>query len=289
MKKSILISLFINWPLIIGAPKLLDQTVATIYHPEAKVLLCQSDIGPGFSGGPRTLDDVILEELILLDAKKLKIDVTDEDVDRFLIQLQKNANLTPAQINMSFKELGYSPAEGKIQLKRMQIIQETVGFRVRMQKELVVTQEAIEEEYKKNPIKREASFLISQAELEFNPKKSFEENKKAIEDLINLNEIEHFLIFDDPLEVKDSEIKESQLFIKEMKPGQVSVLKYEPKKALFIKMVQIMPPTLIPLSERKNAIETRLKMQKYETITQNYNDSLKKGASIRYHIQPQSD
>ena len=75
----------------------MDGTIATAYNPEGNIVVKLSDII--FSGGkPRTLKDILFEELALRDAKKLHVEVSDEDVDRYLAMLQKQTGYSIRQI-----------------------------------------------------------------------------------------------------------------------------------------------------------------------------------------------
>ena len=79
-------------PVVQDQSSIVNEIVAIVYSIEANEPILLSDLQAGIDGQPKTLKDVVLERLILLDARKYKITVTDEEIDRFLAQLLKQNN-----------------------------------------------------------------------------------------------------------------------------------------------------------------------------------------------------
>ncbi|MCL4361378.1 hypothetical protein M1446_03420 [Candidatus Dependentiae bacterium] len=263
--------------------ELVDETLMTIYHPEGNVLIIKSDIKSGLTGAPRTPRDLLVEELAILDSKKLKIEVSDQDVEKYLNQLQKQAGYTKKQIEMSFKELGYTIESGKEELRRAQMIQEITTYRTRSQKQLIVTPEAIYNYYIAHPIKQEAVYKIAQGIFNFNPKKSKEENLKALDKLIKSGDINYAILWDEPIELKESEFSKNQKFITTMEESAVAKLKTTENSIVLVKLVKKFPEAFVPLEEREEEIEMQLKMKKVKELVNEYQEKLIKDAKINYH------
>lgn len=283
MKKLLILILPFSFQLQARQLELVDETLMTIYHPEGNVLIKRSDIKPAITGAPRTAKDLLIEELALLDAKKLKIEVTEQDVDRYLAQLQKQAGYTTKQIEMSFKELGYTVQEGKEELKRAQIIQEITTYRARAQKQLIVTPEAINDYYNAHPITREAVYRISQTIFNFNPKKTKDENIKEMNKLIESGEIKYAVSWDEEIDLKLSEFNKNQQFITSMENGDIAILKTMDDGVVLVKLIKKFPDIVVPLEERQDEIENTLKLKKIKELVKEYQEKLITEAKIRYH------
>ncbi len=263
--------------------KLLDKTMATIYHPEGTIVKCLSDIRPGLNELPRTLDDVIFEELALLDARMLRINISEEDIDRYLAQLKKQAGYTDAQIAQSFAQLGLTVEQGKEEIRRMQAIQEVTGYRIRDQQQVLVAPKAVERYCEENPQYQEPIYKISQSIFAFNKSKDKAENLKKLGDIIKSGEIDYITTWDEPIEIKLSEISKAQQMITDMKEKEVKVLKETEDGAILIKLVSKTEKRLLSFEERKIEVESFLRAQKYFELAQNYRDDLFAKTKIKYH------
>ena len=262
---------------------IIDGTVATAYNPEGNVVVLLSDIRPSLDGKQRTLKDVLFEELALRDAKKLHVEVSDEDVDRYLAMLQKQTGYTIRQIEKSFADLGYTIEQGREQLKRTNIIQEVVSYRVRQQSQVLVTEEAVKEFYEKNPIIVEESYKIEQTFFAFNKEKTVEENLQGIEKLIESGDIQYAVSWDEPIEFKVSEFSEDQKFIVDMNIDQVSIFKKNDEGVFLVKLISKTPEHQVALEERRSEIEDILKTKVYEDRMKEYENRLFEAVKIRYH------
>ena len=93
----------------IGVPKrkrtAVDKVLAIIYHTEGSTIILQSDLRPDLSDQVPSLRDAILKELILFDAKKYKITVSEADVDRHLARIQESLKKTREDLENSLKSV----------------------------------------------------------------------------------------------------------------------------------------------------------------------------------------
>ena len=93
---------------VIPPTYVLNEVRAIVYGPASTALILTLDIKPTLERRPRNLRNLVLEELMLIEARKMKMPITEEDVDRNLKQIQKLANYTMEQITQLFATLGYS-------------------------------------------------------------------------------------------------------------------------------------------------------------------------------------
>src|SRR5437867_1197347 len=72
---------------------LLDTIQAVVYSEEGAEIVTKSDIDrPGLDGSFRTLEDVVLERLMYLDAKRFKILPDQDTIDKHLKAVQRENN-----------------------------------------------------------------------------------------------------------------------------------------------------------------------------------------------------
>ena len=221
--------------------------------------------------------------MALRDAKKLHVEVSDEDVERYLAMLQKQTGYSLKQIENGFLELGLTPEEGRQELKKTNMVQEVVSYRVRQQNQVVISDEAIKDYNDKNPIKIEESYKISQTFFAFNKEKTPEENIAGIEKLINSGDIQYAVSWDEPVEFKLSEFSEDQKFITGMGIDQVSIFKKTDDGVYRVKLVSKTEAHNVPLEERRQEIEEILKLKAYEDRMKDYENKLFDSVKIRYH------
>ncbi len=93
--------------------EVLDQIVAIIYHVEGNELVLDSDRFGALDGKPKSLREIVIEKLMLLDARRHKISVPEETLDRFIGQLLKNNGWSRFELIDFLEKRGYSFEEGR--------------------------------------------------------------------------------------------------------------------------------------------------------------------------------
>src|SRR5579862_1030758 len=95
---------------------LIDQIEVVVYGQEDVEIITKSDIDrPSLGGGFRTKDEIVFEREVLLDAKKHHIPQDEEAVDAYLAQIQREHNLSQAELEDIFTNSGYTLEEGREQ------------------------------------------------------------------------------------------------------------------------------------------------------------------------------
>jgi hypothetical protein len=255
----------------------LDEIVAVIYTSEKKIVVTLSDIRPGLDGTLRTLRMIILENLMILDAEKLKVPITDEDIDRFIAHLQKENNLTLDAVRSLFKELGYSMEEGRELLKRKQLVDAILSYRVREAKGLEITREDVIAYDNEHPEYTEATYTLIQA---FVPSEKI--TKEDIERLRDLGTLETAVTWDKPFTLKESDLAADRQFIIHEPVG--SLVEFEEVEGGFdlTRLVSKQPAQRIPLDQRYDELMMTLKMQRYDARVKSYHQQLLSEYTIRF-------
>ena len=250
-----------------------DQLLAIIYHPEGTVLICQSDVKPNLVGQPSSLQDVITKELIVLDAQKLKIPVTEVEVDRALARAQDSLKMTRDELVDFFKKQGFTLEEAKKELKKNLLIDNAVEARVKSKAH--VSQRTLEEYSRKNPIER---YTLSQA---FVPYKSGSKalTKTLTEREIVSGEILNTAPWQDIGVVESKDFSAEKAFIKDLPVGTV-VIADEADDGLVL--LRVIEKKAVPFEERKNQIAAQLGQEKFMKAQNDYFEKLLKEANIRY-------
>lgn len=261
--------LCIAWITGISGRILEDEIVAVIYNPEGSIAITRSDTRIGLDGQPRTLRQAILEQLMLLDAQKLKINITEDDVDRFLMQLQRQNGLTKYALEEMFRQLGFTYQEGREQLRNKQMIDTIVDYRVKSDKRMQVTPEEVEAYYQNNPLYSPMTVTLRQV---FVSNEEF--SASQIDAMIKDGTIAKKLKWEEPFVLEEQDIAEDKLFIKTAPLGSI-VEREEDKEGIELTMlVERCEPRLIQLGDRYNEVEMDLRKERFFMLLREYEDKL---------------
>lgn len=266
----------------------IDRTIAVIYHPEGMVVISSSDLRPSLDGAPKTFKQVLLEKLMVLDAKELKITVTDDDVDKQLATVQKENNLTRQDILNIFKQAGLSIAQAREDLREQQMIQTIIEARTRSK--TAVTGKEIEEFYSANPIMQPGSITFCFAFVPFEHYKSKIAQREAIQKSIESGDIGTAVSWMDPITLSFKDIPEDKLFLKDTPIDSIVQAQETSDGIQLLKLVDKVPETVIPLKERERDIMMQFRMERRGKAVAEYHEELLKKARVKYldpHYAPE--
>ncbi len=248
----------------------LDEIIETLYHPEGTEIILLSDTTTGLEGKERSLHDLELETLTYLDAKKLKgIVVSEDDIDRFIAQLQKQNNWTRADIEDFFKEHGYSFEEGRDLIRRKQMVNQMIDYKVRSDKAMAVSLDEAQAIYDQHPREEEATYTLA---IGFAPSNLYTlaQLNKAVEKNMPLEKIE----WDEPFVRKESDLPKDRKFIAKRSVGHVVLV--EPVEGGFelTKLVEKTPKRQIPFDECSAEIINKIRQERFESVLKKYENEL---------------
>lgn len=254
--------------------QVLDEILVVIYGKEAVGIVTKSDIDrPGLNGEQRTLDDLIFENLVFLDAKAHGISVTDDEVDRYLDTIQRDNNLTQENLEQIFAASGYTYEEGKDLFKRMQTVSMMLDFKVRSK--LMVRRKDVQKYYDEHPEYQEAEYCISRAVIK---DKTVAEVQECIENHSCADEITWSASF----WIQEAEIAEDKRFITTLKPGEIKIISQAVGPVELYKLLEKKERRLRDIDERFHEITRTLQRPYYEQLMQEYKDSLYNQMTISY-------
>jgi hypothetical protein len=250
----------------------IDRIVVVVFADDGSAIIRQSDLDrPGLTGAKKTLDALIFEQLVYLDAKHYKAVPDDDAVDKYMARVMREHNLQIDDLKQMFANAGYTFEEGKEELRRIQAVSSMVSNRVHSS--IMVSRHEVERYYKENPEIVEGALLIEQAAL------PYEADKKAQRKKIINNEIK--IVWSEPIRVAPSELSEKLQFLDQLDVGKITVHKARDGFELF-RVIEKTPSHTLSLDERYQDIVDILARPKYEEMLDKYKADLTKAASIVY-------
>lgn len=269
--------LFLSLPL--SAKRVIDRTLAIVYTPEETSLVLQSDLRPGLDGAPKNIDQEILNRLMLADAKKLKMTVSDVEVDRYLAKVEAKYELTREQTKELFKNTGYTYKEGREQLRNMQVIEQIKEYRVKGK--VVPSRKEVEEYYATHPAYQESSYIISEGFVPF--KGSSRSIKKAmIKKAIASGDIKTTVQWNPPLELKEGDFVENKEHIKNLAAGSIVELDETDEGVTLIHLIAKKEKRLLALDERIKDITALLSQSRAQEASESYRKTLLASGRIKH-------
>jgi foldase protein PrsA len=264
-----------------------DRIKATVYHPQATVIIAESDLRPGLDGLPRTLDDVIFDNLIRIDAQKIGIDdISEDEVDRLLSAIQKQNNLTKEGLIEAFKQSGFTEELGRLELKNKEIRDRMIRYRIK--DEMTVSEDDIKKYYDEHPEYQPGSLSLRQAVVPFSAEEQEDESLKdkkrnAVKRDMQSRDILFTVEWDNPFTIQEEDVEPDNAFIKDLKKDGISVFKETGNGIVLVHVVDKKKPSRVPLEDVKTKISSQLHEQRYHKALESYKDKLLSSAHIAYH------
>lgn len=205
----------------------IDQIRAIVFS-DKMIVITQSDIErPGLDGMPRSLEDIILENLIFQDARMYKTQAgteqeaeDEEAVNKYLSAIQREHNLTLDQVKEMFTAAGYTFEEGKKQLNVMQTVNSMLDFKIRSH--LIVPEREILKYYEehKSEAYYPAEYYIERALVPFEEDKGAQYN--ALKKFAHGKNASITVTWQEPFWIQEQELAQDKAFIKTMAVGDIS-------------------------------------------------------------------
>lgn len=259
---------------------LIDQIEVVIFGAEDNSIITTSEIErPSLSGGYRSQDDIVLERLIYLDAKKHKIPEDEEAVDAYFMQIQREHNLTPGELENIFTSSGYTIEEGREQLKMMQTINTMLDIKIRSN--LIVPRKDIENYYNANPEIIEATYTLERGFVPFSLRMTKKRQESQLQ-AYRSGKIDLPIEWSEQFTLKHSEIAQDKEFIYSMRQGSISSPQEIDGGFELFRLVEKTDETIKSLDESYRDIADILRRPKYDELMRNYRESLFGNAGIVY-------
>ncbi len=257
--------------------EIVDEVRVTIYDPKGKQILLSSDIRPGLDGSHRTLYDVLLDQLKVLDARNLGIEVTENEADQFLARIQQEHGMTKADIEHVFSELGYTFEEGRQLLRDQQMIERIVDHRVKSDRRMLIQRSDVVAYDEAYPAYISGSYTLQQAYI---PAQVASEDK--IRSFIQENRIDELAQWEESFTISEDELAPQMQFIDTAEVGTVVDVEATSDGTEVTRLVDKQQRKRIPVEQRYEEIASKLRRQQYNTIQAEYDNRLLRQASLRF-------
>jgi parvulin-like peptidyl-prolyl isomerase len=254
--------------------EVVNEIRAVVYHKGGASPILTSDVRPSLDGAPRNLRDIVIEELMIVDAQRLNINVSEEDANRYLETLQKANHMPRAAMEKVMEEMGYTYQEGKEVLRRRQMVEQIIDYRIRSDKRFIVQREDVVAFDNAHPAYDEACYLLSQVCVP-------EAVGRADGKDLSQKELDKFA-WEEPFEVKESELAEDKRFIANEKIGTIIDHDIVSDGIDLTRLVGKKPKRRVPVDERYDQILNSIRMERFEGLVNEYQDSLIKNSTVRF-------
>lgn len=257
--------------------QLVNEIVAIIYHEMGTVAILASDVRPALDGHMQTLREVILNQLMQLDALYHKINVTPQEAEKYIENIQKQNRLSRKAVEELFTQAGFTYAEALEYLRGRQMIEQVVEFRVKSDKRMIVSRAQAEERYKENPPQVEPIYtlaiaFISQERL----------GKKKLSDYLQTINLDDDVQFDEPFDLKESEIADDRKVIITHKQGDIVFTEAIDGGYEITRLIKKIPAQVVPFDDCYMEIVTKMRQERLKEVFETYYKLLLSQATIRF-------
>ncbi|MBY0110363.1 MAG: hypothetical protein K2X90_04600 [Candidatus Babeliaceae bacterium] len=257
--------------------QLVNEIVVIIYHEMGTVVVLASDIRPALDGHMQTLREIILNKLMQLDALYHKIIVTQQEAEKYIENIQKQNRLSRKAVEELFTQAGYTYAQALEYLRGRQMIEQVVEFRVKSDKRMMVSRAQAEERYHENPPMIEAIYtlaiaFISQEQL----------GKNTLSDYLKIITIDSDLQFDEPFDLKESEIADDRKIILTHKEGEIVFTEAVDGGFEITRLIKKIPAKVKPFDDCYMEIVTKMRQERLKEVFESYYKLLLSQATLRF-------
>ena len=257
-----------------------DSLQAVIFTLDGNEIITQSDVmRTSLQGERRTLNDIIFETLVYLDAKKHKIEPDEDAVNRYLAKIMEDNGINLEQMEEIFRQGGRTLKEGREELRKMQAVGSMIDFKIRSN--LIVPRKDVEAYDNAHPMIKPARYSLRYVQVPFYTIMSKAEQQKDLMQKIRDEGID-FLGLSDPFWVTHGEVAEEKEFIYALNPGKITPPHVTEDGFEFYYMVEKFEEHRVPLEERYRDIVNTLLQPKYTQLLAEYRTQLFDNASIIY-------
>lgn len=261
-----------------------DQIEVVVYGDEKTELVTASDINrPGIDGSRRTKEDLVFERLMFQDALKFKIVPSEDALDTYLREIQREHNMSQEDLKQIFRQAGYTFEQGCAEFGRIKAVNEVVGFRVFGK--LIIPEKEVHAYYEANPETTPIRYCLKHAIAHF-PRYASDKEKervhKKLEELLSEDDDGSKVAWTEPYWLTPDEISDDKKFICDLEVDQVSDFLEVDEGFLVFKLVEKEDEKLVVLEDRYETIVDTLRQPKFAFLFDSYKEDLKGRASFIY-------
>lgn len=259
--------------------EVIDEIRVTIYDPKGKEVILTSDIKPGLDGSQRSLHDVLLDRLKVLDARNLGIEVTENEADQFLARIQQEHGMTREDLEGVFAELGYTFEEGRHMLRDQQMIERIVDHRVKSDRRMLIKRADVVAYDEAHPLYIPGEYTLQQGIIPYR-----ERTHEEIQEYIDAGTVDDITDWEDTFTLAESDLAADKRFIDAASINtivDVDVASDESGVEI-TRLVAKQQRRRVPVEERYEEIAQTLRWLRYEEVLSEYHNRLLHDAVVRF-------
>jgi hypothetical protein len=258
----------------------LEDTIdVVLVTQEGTDIITRSDVErPGLQGTARTVDDLVFESLVYLDAKKHKVEPDDDAVDRYLAKIMQENGMSLHELEEVFRQGGRTLKEGRDELRKMQAVNGMMDFKIRSN--MIVPRKEVEAYYNDNPEYDPAQYQLEYAFVAYDTKTDKELQKQNINDSL-MQQRADYLRFGNPFWVNAQDLAHDRQAITGIAKGEHVIFESDEGFEVY-RMCDLKERRLRTLQERYRDIVALLMQPKYQQMMMDYRSQLLDGASLLY-------
>jgi len=250
-----------------------DSIKAVIMSEEGTEIITLSDVNrPGLTGAPRTLEDMVFESEVFLDAKKHKILPDDDAVDKYLAGVMQEHNLTAKQLEEIFAQSGYTMKEGREEFRRMHANSSMIEYKIRSN--LIIPRKRVEEYYNQNPEYAPDRYLFEYAAVPF-------ESPFVVQGIVNPN-LRAEIPWESSFWLSRDEVAEDKQAMLDLQVGEISRPYAADQGWQLYRLKEKQERRLKTLDERYTEIASLLRKPRYLKLLEEYKEFLGTVNSVFY-------
>lgn len=272
---SLILGLLLSVCSVSGSRELVDELILTIYDaPSGEVVTVTRSMAerPGLNGQPRSLREVVLQELKVLDARAIGAD-TGADPEKFLERLVHENHVPRSVLMQGLEDMGYTEREGMKELARCEIAERARGARVMADRRLMIERSDIEAYDEEHPEFHEECFHLAQA---------CSPSGVAADHQFSAEEIEA-LSWEKPFMVPISKLADDRRdIVLKAKKGDIVDREEGAEGLLVTRLVAHEPPSRKSVDERYQDIERQLHFERLKEVLEEYENKLLQDAVLHF-------
>lgn len=260
---------------------LIDSIQAIIYGQEGTELITLSDVNrPSLGGGLRSLDDIVFERLLVLDAQKVHAMPSEEETDKTINTICRENGLTKEEFNNVARDAGYTPESAREQFRNMHAANKMLDYKVRSR--LVVSKSDVESYCKEHPEWTVPEYELTYTLVPLATHQTVEQQEKTLLEYAAGTKLMPTIQWSDPFWVAEPDIAADYQFISELKLNEIKVHFKDGKGFELYKLVNLKPKKEKTAEERYFEVADVLRRPRAEQFMEEYKKSLYESTSILF-------
>ena len=270
-------NLVVNKKDVVQAPVLEDEIAAIIYTQHDPIILTRKELSrKSINGQAQTKEEIIKARKIEYEGVHVfKMPIPDEAITSYMKSLKEAHGMTDEQFKKKFEEAGYSYEEGIDELRRMLIVDQLFGFKIKSR--LVVPEDDVRKYYDSHLQELPAAYNIRQGFLSTGILTADE-----IKDLEKSGKHSNLVDWMSPYWLAEADMAESLKHMKNLKDDSIATVVSTGNGHEVIQLIKKRPKRTRTFEESYKEIADILQQPLFGKLVKEYEQELDKKYEVVY-------